>query len=144
MRIAGLSCAFATRPEEGAQPYNFNDSMTIDEAFYNVLFRGFSEVYPESYVTSPEGMAHRITETTELGVFFQSRKGYLGLMKGDIELHPTDLICVLLGANVPFIIRRVHDHYILLSDAYVEGLMHGEAIELTKKENLVVETIDIH
>jgi hypothetical protein len=40
--------------------------------------------------------------------------------------------------------RKVGDHYIIISDAYIEGLMYGEAIEQMEQGQLVVETIDIH
>jgi hypothetical protein len=33
------------------------------------------------------------------------------------------LICVLLDCSVPMILRRVEDHYILIGNAYVEGIM---------------------
>ena len=60
------------------------------------------------------------------------------------DLRYTDLIFILLGANVPFILRKVDNYFLLVSDAYVEGLMYGEAIEIMKRGDLVVETIDIH
>ena len=65
------------------------------------------------------------------------------MAKRSADLRYTDFIGVLSGANVPFILRKADDHFLLVSDVYVEGLMHGEAIDMMKRGDLVVETIDI-
>jgi hypothetical protein len=40
-----------------------------------------------------------------------------------------DLIVILLGSDVPFILRYVdNDQYRLVGEAYVHGVMQGEAI----------------
>ena len=56
----------------------------------------------------------------------------------------SDLICVLLGASVLFIFRKKDDFFVVVSDAYVAGLMFGEAIELMRRGDLAVKTIDLH
>ncbi|KAI1121051.1 HET-domain-containing protein [Nemania abortiva] len=37
-----------------------------------------------------------------------------------------DKICILQGFNVPFVLRQVGEHYKLVGDAYVHGIMQGE------------------
>lgn len=58
-----------------------------------------------------------------------TRKGYVASVPGHAE--PGDSICVLFGGKVPFIIRPEarESRYILLGDAYVHGIMKGEAVE---------------
>jgi Heterokaryon incompatibility protein (HET) len=57
---------------------------------------------------------------------FLSKKGYLGL--GSMELSMGDIIAVLSGAEVPFILRPDGSGlYKLIGEAYVHGIMNGEA-----------------
>jgi len=67
---------------------------------------------------------------------FTTRKGYLGI--GSSKIQVGDLVCVLLGGKVPFILRHIDQtvcqlEYVSLScsfvgQAYVHGIMRGEAI----------------
>lgn len=119
------------------ESYVINKTMSLKVAFVRVLLRGRRPKDPQ------RGLINRQL-TLEYGRFFRSPKGYLGVTKHIGDLRCTDYICVLLGAAVPFILRRIDDHFILISDAYVEGLMYGEAIKLMEQGVLSVETIRIH
>ncbi|KAH7370371.1 heterokaryon incompatibility protein-domain-containing protein [Rhexocercosporidium sp. MPI-PUGE-AT-0058] len=57
-----------------------------------------------------------------------SKKGYIGL--GPVPAKKGDLICVLYGCSVPVLLRKVDEHYILVGECYVHGLMDGEALDL--------------
>jgi hypothetical protein len=63
--------------------------------------------------------------------------GYPGIQHGD-------LVCIVYGSNVPQILRQVDtdddDHYILVGACTVDGLMHGEGLEmgLTEREFILV------
>ena len=46
-----------------------------------------------------------------------SRKGYLGLVPFEIERD--DLVCVLLGGDMPFILRPEGNYYALVGECYV-------------------------
>jgi hypothetical protein len=72
---------------------------------------------------------------------FISPKGFIGLAHS--RSWHTDKICILLGASVPFILRREEDHYLLIGEAYVNGLMNGEAIELIQNEKVKPKNIEI-
>lgn len=39
-----------------------------------------------------------------------------------------DMVCVLLGGNVPFLLRRNERHYLLVGESYVHGFMEGKAM----------------
>ena len=41
---------------------------------------------------------------------------------------PGDLVCVLLGSQVPFILRAVGDWYVLVGECYCHGVMGGKAV----------------
>ena len=71
----------------------------------------------------------------QLQVIAQNRRpllasgGFLGI--GPHETESEDLIFVLLGASVPYILRRYSqdDKLRLIGEAYVHGIMDGEAME---------------
>ena len=41
-----------------------------------------------------------------------------------------DFVCLLKGARTPFIIREQSGQYVLVGEAYVHGLMHGEGLNI--------------
>lgn len=64
---------------------------------------------------------------------FISRKGYIGL--APTSALPGDALCVILGAIVPYMLRRVSDKgFELVGEAYVYGIMDGEAMEIGLQE----------
>ncbi|KAI1116499.1 HET-domain-containing protein [Nemania sp. NC0429] len=50
---------------------------------------------------------------------------YVGLVPETAQKG--DKICILQGCNVPYVLRPVGEHYKLMGDAYVHGIMLGEA-----------------
>lgn len=58
---------------------------------------------------------------------FRTAKRYLGL--GPEILKSGDVVAVIFRAKVPLILRPEGDHYLLLGDCYVHGIMQGEAVE---------------
>ena len=72
---------------------------------------------------------------------FYSKKGYFGL--GPAVMRPGDIVCVLFGAQVPFILRRKDSRYQLVGESYVHGIMHGEAIEMMEDGELEKQTFSI-
>ena len=65
--------------------------------------------------------------------FFITKKGYMGL--GNFGTKPGDCVCILFGGPTPFIIRDLDaGHHQFVSDAYVHGVMYGEALAEIPKE----------
>jgi len=61
---------------------------------------------------------------------FMSIKGYVGI--GPASIQPGDIICVLLGARVPYILRSVESGgFTLVGEAYCDGIMDGEIVKGT-------------
>ena len=78
---------------------------------------------------------HSATETLTLGptrgrVFFTSATGFVGL--APYGTREGDLIFVVLGADVPYVLRPLENDegYELVGEAYVQGVMNGEALSL--------------
>ncbi|MCJ1471782.1 hypothetical protein MMC13_000423 [Lambiella insularis] len=59
---------------------------------------------------------------------FTSKQGHLGL--GSAGVQQGDMVCVILGLEVPVILRRLSTiRYVFIGDAYVYGIMDGEAMK---------------
>ena len=56
-------------------------------------------------------------------------------------IQKDDVVCVLLGCNMPLIIRKMADHYLLVGNAYIYGLMNGEAFQDIQGSKANVEDI---
>lgn len=66
--------------------------------------------------------------------FFVTRRGFFGL--GPSILGEGYVCSVLFGGTVPFILRQEGTGYLLLGEAYLHGIMRGEAIEMWKNNEL--------
>lgn len=62
--------------------------------------------------------------------FFTTDKGYIGM--GPKAVLDGDLVCVLSGGRVPFILRQNGDMFQLVGECYVYGIMSGQAVQLMK------------
>ncbi|KAJ4990240.1 heterokaryon incompatibility protein [Stagonosporopsis vannaccii] len=73
---------------------------------------------------------------------FTTRGGMLGL--GPSALKETDVVVVLFGGSVPFILRRLkgQGHYRLVGECYVHDVMDGQAVDRWKKGE--VQACDFH
>ena len=61
--------------------------------------------------------------------FCVTKDGYVGLIP--LRARRGDVICVLLGATVPFVIRKKSNgNFLLIGECYIHGLMDGEALDL--------------
>jgi hypothetical protein len=59
--------------------------------------------------------------------FFITQKGRMGL--GPIEMTDGDVVAILLGSSVPFILREQGTQFTLVGECYVHGVMKGEMLE---------------
>lgn len=52
---------------------------------------------------------------------------------GPRSMQPNDIVVVLRGGNTPFILRKgIDEQYHLVGEAYVHGILKGEAVRLAK------------
>jgi hypothetical protein len=69
--------------------------------------------------------------------FFVSSSKAMGIAAQ--EVIEGDIVCIPLGCCHPIILRRVKDHYINLGEAFVDGYMYGEAMDLLERGRLKLE-----
>ena len=73
--------------------------------------------------------------------FFISSSKAMGLAWR--EIREGDIICIPLGCCHPIILRREENHYINLGEAYVDGYMYGEAMEMLERGELELEEFEL-
>ena len=71
-----------------------------------------------------------------------TRRSYIGTIGGRVGLAPVeadvgDLICILRGANTPYLVRPNENGNLmtLIGDAYVHSLMYGEALSMPERQS---------
>lgn len=62
-----------------------------------------------------------------------TRKGYLALAPQETEQG--DLLCVLYGGQLPFVLRKSNSYFELIGEAYVHGIMDGEVVNSRNLRN---------
>lgn len=73
---------------------------------------------------------------------FHTSRGYLGLTS--LGTCKGDIVCLFLGANVPFILRsstptEAGDRtYALVGECYIHGLMSGEGMEMGDLQEIIL------
>jgi hypothetical protein len=66
--------------------------------------------------------------------FFITLHGRLGI--GPKWTKQGDMVCVLFGGGVPYILCPKGRHYTFIGESYVYGLMEGQAIDAWRKDKL--------
>lgn len=68
---------------------------------------------------------------------FITKQGSLGL--SSVHIKPGDVVAVILGSQVPFVLRpHGEGRYLVISEAYVDGIMDGEATFLSDCSPIVL------
>ncbi|KAH8649756.1 hypothetical protein BGZ60DRAFT_389466 [Tricladium varicosporioides] len=73
--------------------------------------------------------------------FFVTVNGYMGLAQPEIKRG--DSVCVFFGTNTPFVVRREGGHFLLIGEAYIQGLMSGEGIVHLQNGKVKVSDIEL-
>ncbi|OLN86060.1 Heterokaryon incompatibility protein 6, OR allele 6 [Colletotrichum chlorophyti] len=117
---------------------------------------GISSQRPTLKPSKVDVFDDHITKTTTGRRFFISKLGYIGLAPAAARVG--DKVCVLAGGKMPFIVRdlersgqtprtstfKTETNCRLIGDAYVHGLMDGEAIAMVDKGNRGLEIFRLH
>jgi hypothetical protein len=137
------------QPHLGAMPNQFDEAQSAHKMseFYERLSDIDMDLY-EGY----EQLLRTVKDKVSLGnqvpqAFFlidvalaaahEGRK-FMMTQEGRMGLVPTharegDVVAVLTGGHVPIILRPKEGHYTVVGDAYVQGIMDGEAMPASEK-----------
>ena len=92
---------------------------------------------PQEILSSAEKFIATMTATTADRRVFVTKGGSLG--QGPHLMEQGDLVCVINGLRVPFLLRRrVPEGYFLVGECYVDGVMFGEALSKGEEEEITL------
>lgn len=124
------------------EAYGTVDDMAHDLWWFHEMC-GFKKAASEDMKGQPRGLSQLHLRCGELimlcsigRAFFISEKGYFGLAPSAAQAG--DQVCILAGGQTPYILRRAGEVVLpdsgiapafkVVGDAYVHGIMHGEAM----------------
>jgi len=102
--------------------------------YYRGMHRRASLLDESDIQGSEVSVQHNVHQTMILGptrgrVMISTTTGFLGLAPHGSE--EGDMIFVVLGVHVPFVLRPLSDGtFHLIGEAYMQGIMHGEALSM--------------
>ena len=73
-------------------------------------------------------LSYAIDKNSYGRLIFVTREGKLGMAANTVQ--PGDIIALLLGGDMPMVLRRTEDtdHYTLVADCYLHGYMDGKGL----------------
>ena len=119
----------ATQSEEGAK---FRSWMAVPSTAFEP-----EDLVAGSRVQENLSFVASFLQATRNRRFFINGEGQMGL--GPRLTRPGDLVCVLLGSQVPFVLRAVGDCFVLVGECYFHGVMEGEAVRGLDEGKIVLE-----
>jgi hypothetical protein len=125
---------------------NFDDIRGTGRASASFYGAVVNIAYNAPYGTIEQSQAKKcrsaIFRTTFQRQLFLSKRGYIGLCPA--EAREDDLLCILLGVRVPLVLRKQSEHYVIIGDCYIDGVMDGELIPEVEAGRFIIERFNIH
>lgn len=139
-----------TKPVGNRTSEHFNNFATYLLKLYDIsLSRNDSVVNPETFNDLRESCqsGNWIRFMVDAGSachyrkLFFTGKGFIGL--GPAAMQAGDLCCILFGAKVPYILRPVGYHFVLVGESYIHGVMGGEIVNNWRNGDLKAEYFEL-
>ncbi|PVH68035.1 HET domain-containing protein [Cadophora sp. DSE1049] len=73
--------------------------------------------------------------------FIITSKGCIGI--GPEETQSGDLVSVIFGGGVPYILRKQETGFVFVGESYIHGLMSGEAVQAWQRGDLAEEILEL-
>jgi hypothetical protein len=150
------SWAKATTAEQYLLSGSTADQILKDSSAYLLNLLSSSE-YQQSYPTVGQDIIGPLSELSIGGdpesytslasnfcfnrKFIVTLKGRMGI--GPTETQPGDLISVIFGGEVPYILRTQEGGFLFVGESYIHGLMDGEAVQAWQRGELVEEILEL-
>jgi hypothetical protein len=103
--------------------------LTTLQRWTTVTFEGFRDTFVRNEETDNKRKYVDALIVSKDKVPFMGRRGFVGI--GQKGVREGDIVCVIYGSAFPLVLRRVSDEvdsFTLVGEAFVEGVMDGEAM----------------
>jgi hypothetical protein len=128
------SDAFGTSPGKDSTIDGLTSTIcyNCERSLQSLAERGNTDRFLDAAATAGEQRKRLVTTS-----------GMRGIGPGAMEVG--DRVCVLYGANMPFLLRPQEDAYFLIGECYIHDLMHGEAVQqlLERRSGLEEKWIEL-
>jgi hypothetical protein len=126
------------------RPYDksFEDECLVKEAMHIEKALGSDAIAPSlcemaKKIETKDEWSRAANGASTNRIFARTKKGYYVL--GPKVMKEGDVVCVLFGGKMPFVLRPWGPYFLLVGECYVHGLMKGEAIDLLEQKDLAEE-----
>jgi hypothetical protein len=118
----------------GAQPY---EPRKVGRAFVDKLqdhwgTRGVEEIQQDSQDMTHIYLLFDTIQSHQTHVFCTTESGYIGMVPQWSRVG--DIICLIYGLDVPYVLREVEGRFRLVGNSYVHGLMDGQGLHLPRED----------
>lgn len=130
---------FMVKLEDASAPYSFDD--VFRKGFKDKIASRLNHSKMQAFF-----QAHK--EFQDIDCLFDSGKGqspyqFCVTAKGFIGMVPSltqigDIVCLIHGLEVPYVLRSFGTRYKLVGDSYIHGIMDGEALVEGSDEDLIL------
>jgi hypothetical protein len=131
-----------------ARPYDesFKSECLAKEATYIVNAVGSDAIAPSlckmaEKTGAKDEWSRAANGASRNRIFARTKKGYYVL--GPKVMKEGDVVCVLYGGKMPFVLRPWGHYFLLVGECYVHGLMNGEAMDMLERKDLAEEVFDL-
>lgn len=137
--LMGLLVEQQELPEDLFDDLGFAQFMaSLDERQVSLLGERLRAVVLEN----PEDAMVTIYYASYHRCLVETRKAYIGLTP--VGTRVGDCVCVLFGAEFPMIMRPVEDHFVLIGEAFIHGVMNGEVMAELRDSKVAKRAFDIY
>ena len=85
------------------------------------------EIQVVNYDGNPTKFQASMVNAFDGSRIFMIEKGYIGM--GPSSMCIGDVVCILFGGEVPYLLRPKGSHWQFIGDCYVHGIMQGEGLK---------------
>ena len=102
---------------------------------------GFPDPVPTEVLHEHDYYVTQVMSNREFFIAEDGKTSYMGITMG--VPRDGDYVCVLLGGDTPFVMRPKGDEWHFVAEAYVHGIMDGEAMSRTREPGFEYTTFVI-
>lgn len=129
-------------------PYDkiFEDECLVKEAIHIKKVLGSDAISPSlcemsKRIKTKDEWSRAANGASTKRVFARTKKGYYVL--GPNVMKEGDIVSVLYGGKMPFVLRPWGRFFLLVGECYVHGLMKGEVLDLQEQNCLAKQVFNI-